>query len=113
MSPRNDAAFRERSETQMVEYGTRMRRERDAAHRQLNEIKPALLELWILCERGQDEGRNVIDLHDLQDVNASEDDQVYVIEEMCRLIARVMRPAWSAGWPGQEIETVKVAGDVL
>jgi hypothetical protein len=35
---RNDAVFRDRSETQMVEYGTRMRNERDALQRRLDSL---------------------------------------------------------------------------
>lgn len=54
----------------------------------------ALADLRLMAERGQSEGRNVIELFDIQDVDASDDDQVYVIEEVCRLVARIMAPVW-------------------
>lgn len=48
---RNDAALRERSETQMVEYGTRMRRERDEARAQRDELGRRVAEFFSIAER--------------------------------------------------------------
>jgi hypothetical protein len=49
-------------------------------------------QLRLMCERGQSQGRNILELFDIQDVDPNDDDHMYVIEEMCRLVARIMRP---------------------